>query len=440
VIEEARNNLSPKAAYLDTKARYQTEFEALGLHLPAFYFALGTQAYPDTFRRVVPNSRRRTADCLVARTGNWPATQAYLRSIEATTLAALDLKATYSSDALIEISRLVNLLDKQCNTSDHTRLLRALQAEVSKDSTCQAALAAPILTLEKRFQHLSDNPQKYQHYLPRFSWHGSHNRYHLWVTQVLSGDWGQSKNTGQDVAERIRKAIRWTLIINLSAIFFAYLLSIPLGIYSAVHAGSRFDRRLSVGLFFLFALPSFWVATLASQFLTNSEWLNWFPSIGVGEPAANASWWDVFTLRVHHFFLPTFCLTYGSLAYLTRQVRGAMVEVLNSDYIRTARAKGLPQGRVIWRHAFPNALFPLITLFANILPGAIAGSVIIEKIFNIPGIGKLSFDAITESDWAVVYALLFLAAILTVVGIFLADLLYAQADPRVRLTTKNGSN
>ena len=131
--------------------------------------------------------------------------------------------------------------------------------------------------------------------------------------------------------------------------------------------------------------------------------------------------------------LPVFALSYGALAFISRQMRGSMVDVLRQDYVRTARAKGLKEKAVVWKHAFRNALFPIITMFASVLPASIAGSVVIEVIFNIHGMGKVVVDSIFRDDWPLVYSVLMLASVLTMVGILLADILYALADPRIRL-------
>lgn len=155
--------------------------------------------------------------------------------------------------------------------------------------------------------------------------------------------------------------------------------------------------------------------------------------MGMGEPLPGDNWWDKLQLRASHLVLPVLALTYGSLAFIARQLRASMLEALASDYVRTARAKGLPEQVVIWRHAFRNALFPLITLLAGVLPAAMAGSLVIETIFNIPGMGLLTIESIQNKDWPVVYALLFMTALLTIAGILLADMLYAWADPRLRL-------
>ena len=221
--------------------------------------------------------------------------------------------------------------------------------------------------------------------------------------------------------------------MNGLAILLAYGLSIPLGVWMARHAGSARDQWTTLLLYTLYSIPGFWLGTLLLVFLTTPEYgLDIFPSIGLGDLRPDDSGWDILITRTSHLFLPVFCLTYGSLAYLTRHVRNAMLHELKQDYIRAAWARGLSERQVIWRHAFRNALFPLITLFGAVLPAALAGSVAIEVIFNIPGMGRLTYASIVSQDWPVVYGVLFLAAMLTLAGSLLADLLYSRADPRVR--------
>lgn len=133
-----------------------------------------------------------------------------------------------------------------------------------------------------------------------------------------------------------------------------------------------------------------------------------------------------------YLILPIICITYPAVAFIARQARGSMLEVLQQEYIKTARAKGLPESKVIWKHAFRNALFPLITLVASVLPAAIAGSVTIEMIYNIPGLGWTMLQSINEQDWPIVFAIMMLGAVLTITGILLSDILYALADPRIK--------
>jgi len=143
------------------------------------------------------------------------------------------------------------------------------------------------------------------------------------------------------------------------------------------------------------------------------------------------SFWQKLSDNIAHLLLPIFCVTYGALAFMTRQLRNSMIDTFQQDYIRTARAKGLSEHTIVWRHGFRNSIFPLITLFGNVLPRAFAGSVVIEVIFNIQGMGYLMWDS-----WQVVYTVLMITALLTVIGILLADLLYAFIDPRIQFGRK----
>lgn len=207
------------------------------------------------------------------------------------------------------------------------------------------------------------------------------------------------------------------------------------GIYAK---GSVIDNLSTTVLFILYSLPSFWIGTLLIVFFTTKNYgvhFNWFPTSGVQSMAVannpDASGMTVFLDIMYHLFLPTFCITFSSFAYLSRQMRGAMLGVLRQDYIRTANSKGLSEHKVIWKHAFRNSLFPIITLFSSVFPRALSGAIAIELIYNIPGMGVLVLKAIGERDWPIVFTVAMLAAILTMIGNLIADILYAVVDPRI---------
>ena len=287
--------------------------------------------------------------------------------------------------------------------------------------------------LQKSYQDVITRPTKSKLYIPGFSWYGIDNQYHNWISRTITGDFGISYRDGRPVAKKIWDAIKVTLLLNGLAIFFAYFISIPTGVYAASNRDGKFDKASSIIFFLLFSLPTFWLATLLLVFLTTPEYgMDIFPTLGLRNLESSAPFWARFWDLAWHLVLPVFCLTYTSLAYVARQVRGGMLEILSQDFVRTAKAKGLNRVQVLWKHAFPNALFPLITLFAAILPAAFAGSFVIEYIFNIPGMGWLTLQSIRGQDWPVVYIIFMLASILTIVGILLSDILYAVVDPRVR--------
>jgi len=208
------------------------------------------------------------------------------------------------------------------------------------------------------------------------------------------------------------------------AMIITYIIAIPLGIYSAVRKGGKFDKISTTILFMLYSLPSFWIATLMVVFLTGGDYLDWFPTYGVGDTSKPL---DV----AYHLILPLICWTYASFAFLSRQMRAGMLSVIGQDFIRTAKAKGLSQKVVVMKHALRNALLPIITLFASVFPRAIGGSVVLEVIFNLPGMGNLSFNAILARDYPIVFIVFMFSAVLTLVGYLVADVLYAVVDPRI---------
>lgn len=257
-------------------------------------------------------------------------------------------------------------------------------------------------------------------------------RYWIWVKQIVTLDFGRSYKDHRPVIRKIAERLPITLALNIISIFFVYTISIPLGVYSAVRQGSLQDRAITLLLFALYSIPSFWLAVVLIYFLGGGEFWDVFPIYGILSPGAeNFPLYKKALDFLWHITLPVICLTYGDLAYLSRYQRGSLLEVLHEDFLRTARAKGLPESKVIFKHALRNALIPIVTIVASILPAAIGGSVIIESIFSIPGIGKLGFEAVLSRDYPVILAIATISAFLTLAGILISDLAYVLIDPRI---------
>ncbi len=257
-------------------------------------------------------------------------------------------------------------------------------------------------------------------------------QYGIWLKRLASLDFGNSLRDHRPVLSKIRDALPITLTLNIISIFIVYLISVPLGAYNALKPNTIFDRISALGLFVLYSLPNFWVAMMLIVWLGGGDYLNWFPITGfVSDNASQLSIWGWLANVGWHLVLPVTCLTYASLAFLSRFSRSSMLEVIRQDYVRVAMAKGLPQWRVLLHHVLRNALIPLITLTATLLPSLIAGSVIIEQIFAIPGMGRLGFESVLARDYPVIMAIAFISAALTLVGILISDLLYVVVDPRI---------
>jgi len=259
-------------------------------------------------------------------------------------------------------------------------------------------------------------------------------QYYRWVKSILTLDFGFSYKDHRKVWDKIAERLPITVLLNLISIFLVYLIAIPFGVYSSTHPGTIVDNILTVGFFILYSLPSFWVAMILIMLFGGGDFWDIFPVYGISSVGSETMGWLPWLADlVWHLVLPVICLTYGGLAYLSRLTRAGMLEVIREDYVRTARAKGLSERVVIFRHAFRNALLPLITLLAFLLPSMFGGSVIIESIFSIPGMGQLGFEAVLSRDYPVIMAITAISAFLTLIGLLISDILYAALDPRIKL-------
>ncbi len=252
-------------------------------------------------------------------------------------------------------------------------------------------------------------------------------QYLIWLEQLLRGNLGYAYSYHQTVASLILTNLPRTLILVVSAIAISHVLAVIIGIYQAVHRDQPVDHALTALLYFLYAMPTFWLGVLmVSMFSIN---LGWFPSGGLYNPLLAhptlASYMD-------HLVLPAPVLIIGSLAGWGRYMRSSMAETLVQDYIRTARAKGLSERAVLVHHALKNSLLPLITLVGMSLPSLFSGALIIEIIFDYPGMGLLFWNAAQQRDYPILLGIVIMVGVLTIVGNLLADILYAVVDPRIQ--------
>jgi peptide/nickel transport system permease protein len=212
-----------------------------------------------------------------------------------------------------------------------------------------------------------------------------------------------------------------------------YCVAIPLGVYSATHANSFGDHVTTLAAFVLFAVPLVWAATMAIVFICGGDFYYLFPPGGLESLDFSENWsiWEKFKDHAWHLFLPVVLLSYDGFAGLSRYMRSSMLDVLSQDYVQVARAKGLEEKIVIVKHVLRNSLIPQVTILASLLPGLIGGSIIIETIFSIPGLGQLGFESVLARDYPTVMALFTVSAVLTLIGILISDLLLAAVDPRI---------
>ncbi len=247
-----------------------------------------------------------------------------------------------------------------------------------------------------------------------------------WLGGVATGDFGKSIIRGTAVSEDLRRALPITLYYGLTAFIFAHLIGIPMGIICAVRRGKWLDNAITslanVGM----TVPVFWLGIMLIYLFSLK--LGWLPVGGYTSPFADLG------MSLKQLVLPAFCLALGPLTGITRQTRSAMLDVIHQDYVRTAWAKGLKERAVITRHVIKNGILPVVTLSGMAIPMLIGGSVLVENVFSVPGMGRLATSALFAKDYAVVEGVVFLVAVLVVFSNLLVDISYGYLDPRVRVS------
>jgi len=265
-------------------------------------------------------------------------------------------------------------------------------------------------------------------------------QYGIWLRRIIRLDFGNSFSTDRrPVIEKIwdphvpliNRRLFITFMINLLSMILIFIIAVPIGIYSATHQYSLFDKITTVFVFVGFATPSFWLALLLM--ILFGVYLGWLPISGLKSMNFDSLSMAGKVLDLaRHLILPVFVSAFGGLAGISRFMRSSMLEVIRQDYIIAARAKGLSERKVIYKHALKNALLPVITILGLSVPGLIGGSVIFENIFGIPGMGQLFYMGVMTRDYPLVMGILTIGAVLTLLGNLMADICYMLVDPRIR--------
>ncbi len=257
-------------------------------------------------------------------------------------------------------------------------------------------------------------------------------RYGIWLKNLTRLDFGESFTYQEPALDVILSKFPVSLQFGIASLILTYLISIPLGVWKALRAGKSFDRFSGMVLYFSYSVPSLILGIFLIVFFAGSNYFSWFPIGGLrSDDYENLTMWGKFLDRAHHFVLPLICYLMGGFTELTMVMRNSMLDVIKSDYIRTARAKGLPERVVVFKHALKNSLIPIATGLSGFFGVFLAGSVIIETIFNLDGIGLLAYSSITSRDYNVIMGLTFLSSLVLMFGKVFSDLVYVWIDPRI---------
>lgn len=411
------------------QTHYERTYRHLGLNLPGFYFSLRPAATNADLSLVLNPREREPIISLMYETGEPEKVINYY-------LASRKLISAYRRT---DIPCRTDILEKgdilaisMLNSIAQIESAKRNFAEVIMEYGCtDDEIASEWLRTAAK---LIESRRGTLWWMPVLKWNGIDNQYHRWVKNITSGHWGYSLRDGRPVGSKISGTLNYTLVISFWSLFFTFFLGIPIGLYLGTSENQRVKRIVRSLVYAFYALPLFWLATLCVIFLTTDEygsWTNLFPSPGhimLATADGGINWWNSLT----YLLLPVLCLTSGGVAFVARQMEQSAGRELSKRYILMSRAKGNTSIRTTLYHLFSNAAFPIITLLGALVSSLVSGSVVIEVIFNIPGMGRLLWDSIFGQDWNTVVAILLIGGILTLIGQLLADVLYARFNPKVR--------
>lgn len=461
-VEKLSNTADKEGAANDqsnaTKKVKQELRKKLGLDLPVFYLSFGSMSDCDTLYRVEDKAHAAALSELSHHYGNWDNVSTYFHQLNTVLLAHSELnmdvifeelknedgKPAYSKN---EINDVITQSSFDVSAMMETANQGVLNAKWSSLNQLYdtypffSKIKPEFSKAQQNYQSMLDNAEGWKTYIPTIIWYGIGNQYHFWLFGngkdrhgVIRGDFGFSYIDSQPISEKIWSRVWISFTFTIISVLLAYLISIPLGIFSAYRKDSTFDRISSVIVFVLYSMPSFFIGVLLLYTFANPDVLRWFPVSGIQDATLfDPEWnnWEKLKHRSPYFILPLVTYIYSSFAFLSRIMRVSVIDVFGQDYIRTARAKGLGEGKVVMKHALRNSLLPIITVFANIFPLAVGGSIIIETIFTIPGLGFEIYSSILNSDYPMIIAVFTIIGFLTMIGYLISDILYAVVDPRI---------
>jgi peptide/nickel transport system permease protein len=407
------------------RAAYARVAAKRGFDQPAFYVSLRPGYSPRGLDSIIYREDRETVAAWTWETLEGEKSLSIYRALR----AALDQSSGTPAGSR-DCDAIHQLLTVRSVPELHQQLGRVL-AGMGSDSVAWHPMLvqahADVETLMRASRKVAGVP-----WLPRITWHGTTNQYHAWMTGLTGLKPLTSLVDGRDAWTKISEAVRWTLIMNTLALLVALAGGMAIGLWSGAHDHRGAERIVNIALFVIYALPSFWIATLLITWLASGEGLSLFPTGGLGPHTRAGNVFEKWGIILWHLTLPVCCMALGAIAYVSRQMKMSVVHQLSQPYVGFLRAQGIPEGIILRRHVLRNASFPMITLAGQSIPVLLSGSLLIEVIFSIPGMGRLLYNSLVARDWPVVFPILMISAAVTVVAYILTDAVYKWADPRIK--------
>ncbi len=404
-----------------TSAISEEAYHATAIQLkrdkPFFYGTLSTQAFPDTLYRLVRKDRITALSSKIIAFGNWTLIAAYDRQLMA-------LKNASKGENIQKVL-------ERCAINEHPQQEQTLLKEAAQLASASQKFQTEVADLQTTYQTLSQNSTLWKLYIPKLNWYGIDNQYHHWLCAMLRGDFGISHTTKRSVLATLYFPLKVTLWMSLGAIVGAFLVGTGFGIWLARVRKTGVSYFISNFLFILHALPTFLVATCMVLFLTSGFFIEPVNMIGLAADTVETDEFSTFLYKNGLLLLlPTVCIGYRLMVVVARHLQMSLLDEFKKEYVQTARAKGMREPQIVYYQMLKNAAFPLITLFGQTFPLAVAGSVAVEIIFNIHGMGSAAYNALAEHNYPVIYVIVPLSALVAMTGSLIADVLYRYAHPQ----------
>ena len=428
-------NAIPQSTYIKKRRE-------LGLDLPYFYFSMGNSAVADTLQKVAYPHHRNFLKKTATYYGSWAKTVALFKVL---TQIETDLRiASMNSEELKKIKHLVS--DAYAWKTEKT--LKESLSAILLITAQSTDLKKHAVILKRAINEINSNKNSLARFIPKLHWHGSYNQYHTWIfgnnqwpAQLISqrkiqygifkGDFGISYRYGISVGKIIGQALPITLALSLISFVFFNVIGITLGFIMALAQNTYIKHSIKIFLTTAFSIPSYWLALLGIVFFCNPDFFNWFPS-SYSSIELHQSLTSNIGSYIYFLILPATCIILGNIPFIGFQVQSESLNVIKSGYLLTARAKGLNNNKIFRRHILRNVLLPIITFSSRSILLAVTGSITIEIIFSIRGIGTIIYEALLSADHPIIFSTTLIICSSSIVIFILADILYSIADPRIK--------
>ena len=417
-IQSSLSTPDEEAFEMEFDAEYQRVYKNRNLDLPSFYFSLLPRNFPNDLQSILPIQKQK-----------W--LRGYLfEGYDFNGLSNLYTQLTEIEKLIVPDSLATNYrLD--ANKLYAIKEMSLLKTEIIQLSEKYGGLDTAL------FQVGELNKTSPLNILPRLYWNGFKNQYHVWFSGFLKGDLGVSYIDQKSVWKKIKRSAAWTFFFVIFTLILSYSIGITLGILMNQLKEGFVNLILQRILFGIYAIPLFWLATLLLVFFTTSEygkWTNIFPSVGLAPIDTGEPWLERILEYGKQLILPVFCLVLHNLAFLSTLTKRNLQREGKRPFILTSKSFGYRKSEILWRDILPHSLLPLITSLTSAIPAAFGGSLVIEIIFNIPGMGRLMYNGLIYNDWPLVFGVVMLIASLSILSFWLAEVLYRWADPRLRIS------